>query len=124
MTTTSRKRTLVAMLPTPEGGEREYEIEYAYTPGDPGCRTLPNGDPGYPGTGPAVEWLTARLILSHGQESPVSHRYGDPIDWDDLIGVLELNPIEAQALDDRLYAEACEQEDQSGDEPPDYDEED
>lgn len=42
-------------------GEIEIDIEgtlvnfhYTYEPGDPGIHTYPNGDPGYPGTGPYV----------------------------------------------------------------------
>lgn len=41
--------------------ELEVEIEYDYTPGDPGCRTLRNGDPGWPPSPPEIEitnvWL-------------------------------------------------------------------
>ena len=47
-------------------GEIEIDIEgtlvnfhYTYEPGDPGIHTYPNGDPGYPGTGPDVNILYA-----------------------------------------------------------------
>ena len=37
-----------------EGKEVECLIEYDYTPGDPGCHTMRNGDPGWPPTGPEI----------------------------------------------------------------------
>ena len=46
-----------------------------YTPGDPGVRTLKNGDPGYPPTGPEVE------IEEIGVDDP--HEWAEWIDPDD-----------------------------------------
>lgn len=50
---------------TLEQVEPELEIDCTYRPGDPGCRTLPNGDPGYPPEAPEVEIhsITSRAPL-------------------------------------------------------------
>ena len=35
--------------------EVEIQVEVSYTPGDPGCRTMRNGDPGWPPSPAEVE---------------------------------------------------------------------
>ncbi len=40
-----------------DGTESEFEADIAYSPGDPGCRTMRNGDPGWPPDPPNVEFL-------------------------------------------------------------------
>lgn len=37
-------------------------VEYDLDAGDPGCRTLPNGDPGWPGTGPVATITSCRKL--------------------------------------------------------------
>lgn len=44
-------------------------IKYTYSPGDPGIHTFPNGDPGYPPTGPEIEITSA----VYGDGSPVQY---------------------------------------------------
>lgn len=41
----------------------EYEIEYLWYPGDPGCRYTPNGD-GWPPSGPEVDWEAKCVLLT------------------------------------------------------------
>lgn len=43
----------------------ELDIDCTYRPGDPGCHTLPNGDPGYPPEAPEIDIhsITARMPL-------------------------------------------------------------
>ncbi len=40
------------------------EFHYSYEPGEPEVWTLPNGDPGHPGSGPEVNLYKAMLVLS------------------------------------------------------------
>lgn len=39
----------------------DLQVDYCYSPGRPGCHTLPNGDPGYPEELPEVEISAVRL---------------------------------------------------------------
>lgn len=40
-----------------DGQEIELEIDASCSPGDPGCHTLRNGDPGYPPEPPEAELI-------------------------------------------------------------------
>lgn len=50
--------------------EVECVIQATVTPGDPGCRTLRNGDPGYPPTAPELDDI--RLILNQHEKDRVA----------------------------------------------------
>ena len=39
----------------------EGAVDYSIIPGDPGCRTMRNGDPGYPPSPPEVEFFKPSL---------------------------------------------------------------
>ncbi len=42
-------------------------IGYNYTPGEPEVRWLRNGDPGYPATGPEIEFTSYRVLSINGR---------------------------------------------------------
>lgn len=48
-----------------DGQEIELEIDASCTPGDPGCHTLRNGDPGYPPEPPEAEILKVTRLDSN-----------------------------------------------------------
>lgn len=50
-------------------GEVVIRFSGHYTKADPGVHTLPNGDPGYPGTPSEFAWETAHLLLDEGRKS-------------------------------------------------------
>lgn len=54
--------------------ETVYKITCAISPGDPGCHTMANGDPGWPSTGPEVEILKIEHL---GKTIPTT-------EWDEL----------------------------------------
>ena len=83
-------------------GEIEIEIEgtqvsfhYTYEPGDPGVHTYPNGDPGYPGTGPEV--------TIHSAYAAQQDQLGKLVDVDVLELItpyIDLDDVEQQIIED------------------------
>ena len=73
-----------------------------YEPGDPGVRTFPNGDPGYPPDGPTCEVVGIEVVF---QADPVSPRHGEikyDIGLDEfmaMFGSEEIANIEEKAIE-------------------------
>ena len=44
----------------------DLEVEFDYTPADPGVHTYPNGDPGYPPTSEEYEILIVTATTANG----------------------------------------------------------
>lgn len=74
------------------GNDVEYEIECGLTPEDPGCWTMPNGDPGYPGSPAECEILR---VLSNGIAVK---------DWESL-------KLDEDAIADKAFEKASAQDD-------------
>ena len=94
-----------------EFGNKELRVTWEFEAGDPGVHTFPNGDPGYPPTGPEWYWEKVELKLEPGEWLDVSKMMKELLgdDGEDRIS-LRLDKIVAD----------CPEED---DEPPDrYDE--
>ena len=51
----SHKGEIKKVLDLGQLGEVECLIEYDFSPGDPGCHTMRNGDPGWPPTGADID---------------------------------------------------------------------
>jgi hypothetical protein len=63
------KHTIETEITVGKGEEIYYprvKIEFTYFPGDPGCRTMRNGDPGWPPTGADIEITGVALIDGDG----------------------------------------------------------
>jgi hypothetical protein len=74
---TEHRITADLPLQPARGGEGETvyvkaDITYTYLPGTPGCRTLSNGDPGWPPEPAEVEVLSAVLIDERKPGDPVT----------------------------------------------------
>ena len=47
-----------------EWNDKDVHLEYTYEPGEPEVHTLPNGDPGYPGSSATVDIEHAWAIFT------------------------------------------------------------
>jgi len=61
----------------------EGEVDYTITPGCKGCRTLPNGDPGYPDDPPEVEF--SNPVVTSGGSTVLADYWFAKVDQDRLI---------------------------------------
>jgi len=87
----------------------DYNLDYSWSPGDPGCRYTKNGD-GWPPTGPEVEWFPkcVLLTLESGEErKPTAEEAKQAEDW------LENYASYGSKTDDRIYELICEEVDAS-----------
>ncbi len=82
----------------------DYELDYTYTPGDPGCRYTPNGD-GWPPSPPEVEWTPRCVMLEweDGSRRPTTEEAERASNW------FEKN-IRGTVVDDSIYEAVCMEE--------------
>lgn len=85
----SKPTVLVVRVPCPECG-MEVQVQWSVTAGDPGVHTFPNGDPGYPPTGPEAEVKSAPSHCESCGEALRGERWdaeceliNEETDWDD-----------------------------------------
>lgn len=70
----------------------QVDFDYDYLKGDPGCRTLPNGDPGWPPSPPEIT-LNAVWI----------YRPDKPLERVDIYPAIDAKAVEI--IETRLYEE-------------------
>ncbi len=84
------------------GGDWTLEIDADFTAGDPGCYTLPNGDPGYPPTG---DELDVTGVTLHRPDAP-------SVDLGEILGELGLLECDrfVSMVSDAVYAKLEERQ--------------
>lgn len=65
------------------------EVSGTYSPGDPGVHTFPNGDPGYPPTGPEVDIEKIMWKDDNGNDANLLPLVGTFIDEDSFYEKVE-----------------------------------
>jgi hypothetical protein len=84
-----------------DGLNIEGTVEYCLTPGDPGCRTFRNGDPGYPPDPPEIELydaiITSFIVMgevfefTEDQRKTLGKYFVNKIDGDICYAIQEIN---------------------------------
>ena len=85
----STRVTVTTSVEQPDGTEVEIEVTASVSPGEPEVRYQRNGDPGWPGSGPEVDLLSAK---------------GD--DGKDYLAEIESSPEWLAMVDDLCVGEA------------------
>jgi hypothetical protein len=101
----------------------ELEVEYSYSPGTPDVHYLPNGDPGYPGDPPEVEWTAKVKDITFAEVQNVS--LGTWKEWITdaqklFDAALETDQDLVDSIEEKCFEDAADKE---GDEPerePDF----
>ena len=80
---------------------QRLSVDFTYSPGQPGCNYLPNGDPGYPDEPPEQEITAVRIEVRDTPTSP----------WRDTGIEFDIDLLNSDWLDEQMAAALTDAED-------------